>query len=80
MKRNELDPIVEKIAKRNTRETIDLSLRDIQVEVLKITGEEPSTSVLSACFDRLGIVTGKSNVNLSGKSRRWVWVHRKSHE
>ncbi len=45
---------------------LDASLRDIQQEVYKRTGETPSTSVLSASLQRLG---------MKASGHRWVYRH-----
>lgn len=60
-----IDPLVEEIVKQNTREVIDLTVREIATQVEKRTGRKPSTSVIRYSLDRLGIVAD------SHKARRW---------
>jgi len=66
MKQTQLDPLVKEIAAERIKQMLDASLRDIQQEVYKRTGETPSTSVLSASLQRLG---------MKASGHRWVYRH-----
>jgi len=67
MNQNELDEIIRKIAKDNTRPVIDATLREIAAQVKQVTGNyEPSTSVVSAALQR---------IKAKAKGHRWSWKH-----
>ena len=70
MNRNELDELIRKIAKDNTRPVIDATLREIAAQVKEVTGNyEPSTSVVSAALQR---------IKAKAKGHRWAWVHKEA--
>jgi len=62
----ELDELVKKLARKNTRPIIDTTLRDMASDIAKMTGGyEPSTSVVKASLDKIAITKG----------HRWAWKH-----
>ena len=71
MKQEQLDPLVKQIAEERIKQMLDASLRDIQNEVYRLTKFRPSTSVLSASLQRLG---------MKASGHRWVYRHNEGKE
>lgn len=66
MKRQELDPLIKKIVDEKQAQILDATIRDIQDEIYSRTGNEVSTSVVSASLRRLG---------LEASGHRWAYRH-----
>jgi len=71
MKQEQLDPLVKQIAEERIKQMLDASLRDIQDEIYKRVKFRPSTSVLSASLQRLG---------MKASGHRWVYRHNEGKE
>jgi hypothetical protein len=67
-KKTVIDPMVEKIAQRQTKPIIDASIDDIALEIEQETGKAPSKSAIWNSLHRIGAVS-------SGK--RWIYQHNK---
>lgn len=68
MTQRELDDLVKEIATKNTHSSVNLSLRDIQEMINKITGKTPNTTKLAVSMRRAGLEVSESK-------KRWVWKH-----
>ena len=68
MKQKQLDTLVKEIAEERVQQMLDASLRDIQAEIYKRTGEMPSTSVLSASLKRIGAKSRATKQDNTGQN------------
>jgi transposase len=65
---------IQKIAERETRPTLNISLRDIISELKKETGISHSTNTIAAVLREMGYDVPDQ------KRRVFVWKHKRGHE
>jgi hypothetical protein len=68
--KDKIDPLVEEIAKRQTRPVIDASIQQIVDEIKERTGVEPSKSAVWLSLRRIGAVSS---------GRKFIYRHNEAH-